>query len=210
MINWFWQISHKFDTKLFFGDCDNTPVQNIFGSLLDFEMTTVPHLHEYWSSRDDQDMQLYLMKKMCAMNLLLHYHHAWSYKSDTRTNWKGNARHLCDFYWRMINLQKSLVDSISNFCSAQQWSCSSFAFMCIVSPSISWEGLTTRLQCIEHRSLVLFNHRHQKGSHLIPCKGFVDQNKQEAGGNVFESVKETIACTFEHLFLLTRVILLNS
>ena len=76
MINWFWQISHKFDTKLFFGDCDNTPVYNIFGSLLDFEMTTVPHLHEYWSSRDDQDMQLYLMKKMCAMNLLLHYHHA--------------------------------------------------------------------------------------------------------------------------------------
>ena len=185
MINWFWQISHKFDTKLFFGDCDNTPVHNIFGSLLDFEMTTVPHLHEYWSSRDDQDMQLYLMKKMCAMNLLLHYHHAWSYKSHTRTNWKGNARHLCDFYWRMINLQKSLVDSISNFCSAQQWSCSSFAFMCIVSPSISWEGLTTRLQRMEHRSLVLFNHRHQKGSHLIPCKGFVDQNKQEAGGNVF-------------------------
>ena len=76
MINWFWQISHKFDTKLFFGDCDNTPVHNIFGSLLDFEMTTVPHLHEYWSSRDDQDMQMYLMKKMCAMNLLLHYHHA--------------------------------------------------------------------------------------------------------------------------------------
>ena len=72
MINWFWQISHKFDTKLFFGDCDNTPVHNIFGSLLDFEMTTVPHLHEYWSSRDDQDMQLYIMKKMCAMNLLLH------------------------------------------------------------------------------------------------------------------------------------------
>ena len=57
--------------------------------------------------------------------------------------------------------------------------------MCIVSPSISWEGLTTKLQCMEHRSLVLFNHRHQKGSHLIPCKGFVDQNKQEAGGNVF-------------------------
>ena len=53
--------------------------------------------------------------------------------------------------------------------------------MCIVSPSISCEGLTTRLQ----RMLVLFNHRHQKGSHLIPCKGFVDQNKQEAGGNVF-------------------------
>ena len=132
MINWFWQISHKFDTKLFFGDCDNTAVHNIFGSLLDFEMTTVPHLH----------------------------------------------------YWRMINLQKSLVDSISNFCSAQQWSCSSFAFMCIVSPSISW-GLTKRLQRMEHRSLVLFNHRHQKGSHLIPCKGFVDQNKQEAGGNVF-------------------------
>ena len=63
MINWFWQISHKFDTKLFFGDCDNTPVYNIFGSLLDFEMTSVPHLHEYWSSRDDQDMQLYLMQK---------------------------------------------------------------------------------------------------------------------------------------------------
>ncbi len=76
MINWFWQISHKFDTKLFLGDCDNTPVYNIFGPLLDFEMTTVPHLHEYWSSRDDQDMQLYLMKKMCAMNLLLHYPHA--------------------------------------------------------------------------------------------------------------------------------------
>ena len=76
MINWFWQISHKFDTKIFLGDCDNTPVHNIFGSLLDFEMTTVPHLHEYWSSRDDQDMQLYLMKKMCAMNLLLQYHRA--------------------------------------------------------------------------------------------------------------------------------------
>ena len=45
-------------------------------SLLDFEMTTVPRLHEYWSSRDDQDMQLYLMKKMCAMNLLLQYHRA--------------------------------------------------------------------------------------------------------------------------------------
>ena len=37
----------------------------IFGSLPDFEMTTVPHLHEYWSSRDDRDMQLYLMKR-CA------------------------------------------------------------------------------------------------------------------------------------------------
>ena len=200
MINWFWQISHKFDTKLFFGDCDNTPVHNIFGSLLDFEMTTVPHLHEYWSSRDDQDMQLYLMKKMCVMNFLLHYHHAWSYKSHTRTNWKGNARHLCDFYWRMINLQKSLVDSISNFCSAQQWSCSSFAFMCIVSPSISW-GLTTRLQRMEHRSLVLFNHRHQKGSHLIPCKGFVDQNKQEAGGNVFSGGDNSLQ---RSLFLLTK------
>ena len=105
-------------------------VYNISGSLLDFEMTTVPHLHEYWSSRDDQDMQLYLMKKMCAMNLLLHYHHAWSYKSDTRTNWKGNARHLCDFYWRMINLQKSLVDSISNFCSAQQWASPSCVLYC--------------------------------------------------------------------------------
>ena len=76
MINWFWQISHKFDTKLFFGDCDNTPVYNIIGSLLDLEITTVPHLHEYWSSRDDQDMQLYLMKKMSAMNLLLQYHRA--------------------------------------------------------------------------------------------------------------------------------------
>ena len=83
MINWFWQISHIFDTKLFLGDCDNTPVHNIFGSLPDFEMTTVRHLHEYWSSRDDRDMQLYLMKKMCAMNLLIHYHPAWSYESHT-------------------------------------------------------------------------------------------------------------------------------
>ena len=130
--------------------------------------------------------------------------------SHTRTKGKGNVRLLCDSYWRMISLQKCLVDSISNFCSVQQWSSSSFAFMCIVTSSILWEGLTTRLECMEHRSLVLFNHRHQKGSHLIPCKDFVDQNKQEAGGNVFESVKETIACTFEHLFLLTRVILLRA
>ena len=126
-----------------------------------------------------------ILWKRCARWIYFYTIVARGRESHTRTNWKGNARHLCDFYWRMINLQKSLVDSISNFCSAQQWSCSSFAFMCIVSPSISWEGLTTRLQRMEHRSLVLFNHRHQKGSHLIPCKGFVDQNKQEAGGNVF-------------------------
>ena len=145
--------------------------------------------------------------------------------SHTRTKGKANVRQLCDSYWRMISLQRGLVDSNFNFCSVQQWPCSSLAFMCVTSRMLwylvfgiylfglthgVWEGLTTKLQCMEHRSLVLFNHRHQKGSHLIPCKGFVDQNKQEAGGNVFESVKETTACTFEHLFLLTRVILLNS
>ena len=65
--------------------------------------------------------------------------------------------------------------------------------MCIVSPSISWEGLTTRLQRMEHRSLVLFNHRHQKGTHLIPCKEFMDQNKQEAGGNVFSEGDKSLS-----------------
>ena len=109
MINWFWQISHKFDTKLFFGDCDNTPVHNIFGSLLDFEMTTVPHLHEYWSSRDDQDMQLYLMKKMCAMNLLLQYYRVWSYESHTRTNWKGLLNTFVIFIDAWLTCRKSLL-----------------------------------------------------------------------------------------------------
>ena len=96
------------------------------------------------------------------------------YESHTRTKGKGNIRHLCDSYWRMISLQKGLVDSDFNFCSVQQWSCSSFAFMCIVTPRIFWEGLTTRLQCMEHRSLVLFNHRHHKGSDLMPCNGSID------------------------------------
>ena len=142
-----------------------------------------------------------ILWKRCARWTYFYTTVARGRESHTRTNWKGNARHLCDFYWRMINLQKSLVDSISNFCSAQQWSCSSFAFMCIVSPSISWGGVTTRLQRMEHRSLVLFNHRHQKGSHLIPCKGFVDQNKQEAGGNVFSGGYNSLQ---RSLFLLTK------
>ena len=53
--------------------------------------------------------------------------------------------------------------------------------------------LTTKLECVEHRSLVLFNHRHQKGSDLMPCNGSIDENKQEAGGNVFSTVVLAVA-----------------
>ena len=34
MINWFWQISHKFDTKLFLGDCEHNCAENISACLL--------------------------------------------------------------------------------------------------------------------------------------------------------------------------------
>ena len=64
--------------------------------------------------------------------------------------------------------------------------------MC-VTPRILWQGLTTKLQCMEHRSLVLFNHRHQRDSDLIPCKGSMDQNKQEAGGSVFSEGDESMS-----------------
>ena len=79
--------------------------------------------------------------------------------------------------------------------------------MCIGTPGILWESLTTRLQCMEHRSLVLFNHRHQKSSDLIPCKGSMNQNKQETGAMF--SVKETKACP-TLLFLLTHLIFLKA
>ena len=34
MINWFWQISHIFDTKLFLGDCEHNCAENISTCLL--------------------------------------------------------------------------------------------------------------------------------------------------------------------------------
>ena len=71
MINWFW---HTNSMPNFFLATASTTVYKSFGPLLDFEMTTVPHLHEYWSSRNDKDMQSYLIKKISAMNLLLQQH----------------------------------------------------------------------------------------------------------------------------------------
>ena len=70
MISCFLQISQESYTELFLCDCDSTIVYESFWPLLDFDITTVPHLHEYWSFRIDRDIPLYLIKSKFHWNLL--------------------------------------------------------------------------------------------------------------------------------------------
>ena len=144
MINWFGHISHKFDTKLFFGDCDNTPSAPY--------LRAIAWLWDDHSPTSPRILVLSKWKRHAIVSYKKDFRDEFTftiasrmpYESHTRTKGKGNIRDLCDSYWRMISFQKGLVDSDFNFCSVQQWSCSSFAFICIVTPRATWEVVVLR------------------------------------------------------------------